>query len=185
MTTLNDDALVAEILDGSEAAFELLMQRHERLVYRVSYGFVRDRDDALDVTQEVFVRAHEKLATYRGEGTFRAWLLSLTRRASLNWLRRRRRDRAREPITAAAAPAVAARQEADLSRREETALVLDELSRLNPRQCLAVSLRYLERMPVRQIAAALECSEGVAKNILFRGVRKLRERLGTSLEIGS
>ncbi|MBN2169707.1 MAG: sigma-70 family RNA polymerase sigma factor [Candidatus Krumholzibacteriota bacterium] len=182
---MTDDALVAEVLAGSEAAFELLMQRHERLVYRVSYGFVRDRDDALDVTQEVFVRAYEKLATYRGDGEFRAWLLSLTRRANLNWLRRRRRDRGREPLAAAADPTVAARQEADLAHREEVSLVLDELSRLNPRQCLAVSLRYLERMPVRQIAAALECSEGVAKNILFRSLQKLRERLGATLEIGS
>ena len=62
-------------------------------------------------------------------------------------------------------------------KREQKQLLLDEIHRLNPRQQQAVLLRYFEKMPVREIAEVLECSENQVKNILFRSLRKLRKRL--------
>jgi RNA polymerase sigma-70 factor (ECF subfamily) len=177
MGHLADQELIRETLAGSGAAYELLMRRYERLVYRVSYGYVHDRDDALDVTQDVFVRAYERLDSFRGAGSFKGWLMVLTHRVNLNWRRTNRRDADREELTTANAPAVGARQEQDLLRREEAELVLRELEVLNPRQVLAVTLRYFERMPVKEIAEVLDCSVASTKNILFRSLERLRRNL--------
>jgi RNA polymerase sigma-70 factor (ECF subfamily) len=173
----NDGDLVAEAKLGSCTAFNLLMQRYERLVYRISWAYTRDRDDALDLTQDVFLRAWEKLGTFRGEGSFRGWLLCLAHRTGLNRLRSRRRTGQRNGLVTGDLPCCPADQETDLLRREEQERLLEELARLNPRQQLAVTLRYFERRPLRDIALALTCSEGTAKNLLFRSLDKLRRGL--------
>ena len=55
--------------------------------------------------------------------------------------------------------------------------MMSEVDQLSPRGRLAVLLRYFQNLPIREVAAVLECSEGVAKNILFRSVRKMRDSL--------
>ncbi|MBU1701637.1 MAG: RNA polymerase sigma factor [Candidatus Eisenbacteria bacterium] len=144
---LDDHDLVFETLKGSHAAFAILMQRYERLVYRFVYTYARNPEDALDLTQDAFIRTYEKLGSYRGEGEFRSWLLRVTHSVSANWLRSRRRQRDRQVHR------------------------------------VAVTLRYFERLPSREIAAVLECSEGTAKNLLFRGVDKMRRSLASQREI--
>lgn len=176
-----DERLVEEARGGSVTAFERLMERHERLVYRVALGFTGDADSALDVSQNVFLRVHEKLGTWRGEGELRSWIARMTMNEALNWKRGERRHRAE--LLEDDLPAHgehAAPQENRLSRGETERLVERSLDSLNPRQRLAVVLRYYDDMPVRDIATALECTEGVAKNMLFRSLKRLRACLEDS-----
>ena len=172
-----DKALIEEIHAGSRTAFEKLMRRHQRLVYRVSFAYTRDRDDALEVTQDVFVKVHRKLGSYRGTGTLRSWLLRIAHRESLNWLRDHGKHRGAVELTAATVPHSAPVQESDLLARERQRELLAELTELNPKQRLAVTLRYWGDVPIREIATVLGCSDGVVKNILFRSLQKLRRRL--------
>jgi RNA polymerase sigma-70 factor (ECF subfamily) len=172
-----EQALIAEVVAGSVAAFEELMMTYEGLVYRTSFGYARNRDDALDITQEVFVKVYEKIGTFRGSGSFKGWLLRITHNESLNWLRSRARHGEHGRLTAAGTPEYQARQEADLSRRETRDLIGRALLELNPRQRRALTLRYFERMSISEIASLLECTEGTTKNILFRSLRKLRDRM--------
>lgn len=196
----SDDVLIEEARRGSPAAFDLLMRRHERLVYRVAWGYTRERESALDVTQEVFFKAYRKLAAYRGEGVFRAWLIRIACREGLNWVRGHRRAAARitaaeafpragggrqadlispaDMIASARPPAPAGWEpEASLVRAEDIRELHDGIGRLPARQRLAVILRYFEGLPVRETAAALGCTEGTAKSILFRSLQSLRGHL--------
>lgn len=178
----SDQELIGEIHAGSAVAFERLMKRYEKLVYKIAYGLTGQRESALDVTQNVFLRVHSKLPTYRAEGDLRNWILRIASNESRNWNRSRRRIRETglgDDHAVTAPPA----QEDLFSRRERWALIRDSLATLNPKHRLAVVLRYVEGMPVREIAAVLECSEGVAKNILFRSLKKLRDRLAATVEI--
>jgi len=182
MTQFDDALLVTEIRAGSRVAFEALIRRYERVVYRVAAGYAREREDALDLTQRIFLKVIERIKTYRGEGPFGGWLLRIAHREGLNWLRDRRRHRACAELTPENTPASAALQESELLRRERRERLLVELQRLNPRQLLAISLRYQQGMPLREIAAVLECSEGVVKSILFRSLEKLRRGYGIRRE---
>jgi len=176
-----DPELIAEIHAGSLVAFERLVRRYERLVYKVALGFTADPQAALDVAQNVFLRIHAKLPSYRGEGELRSWILRLVMNESMNWNRAQKRHRAeRLPDEL---PAVgSAPQEAGLGRREARTLLRRSLDTLSPRHRLAVVLRYVEELPIPEIAATLGCSEGVAKNVLFRSLRKMRTHLSVTTE---
>jgi len=173
----SDEDLIAETRAGSHVAFEQLIRRYEKLVYRIAYSYARQPASALDISQDVFVKAFQKLEQYRGSGSFKGWLLRLAHNESANWVRGQRRYQDHDELTADNSPPSQPVQESELLAREQRRLLFAELRRLNPRQRLAVSLRYFERTPVREIAAMLECSEGVAKNILFRSLEKLRNRM--------
>jgi len=181
MEHLTDRALVEAVRSGSRVAFVALMRRHERAVYRIGFSYTHDLEEALDLVQEVFLKMHTRLDTYRGTGDFAAWLYRIAHRVGLNWVRDRRARRGHEELTEANAPVQPATQELELLERERRRRVRTELARLNPRQRVAVVLRYYERLPIREIARVLECSEGVAKSILFRSLRKLRNGM-TRLE---
>jgi RNA polymerase sigma-70 factor, ECF subfamily len=75
--------LVVRTRGGDEAAFAALVGRYRPVVFRWAIGLSGDEDDAEDITQEVFVRVHRKLRSFRGDGPFDAWLYRITRRAVL------------------------------------------------------------------------------------------------------
>jgi len=175
-----DDTLVTETLAGSHAAYEQLVVRYERLVFKVAWSYARQRDGALDICQDVFVKAFTKLGSYRRGGAFKAWLMSIAHHECADWLRGNRRYRDWVELDAAPEPACDAAQETTLLADETRRSLLDRLDRLNPRQRKALTMRYFDRAPVRDIAEALTCTEGVARNILFRGLAKLRAEATTT-----
>jgi len=178
----NDHELVGEIRAGSAVAFERLMSRYEKLVYKVAYGLTGHRESALDVTQNVFLKVHSRLPSYRAEGDLRNWLLRIAANESMNWNRAQRRHRATE-LSDAGEVGLPSPQEDLFSRRERWSLLRSSLLALNPKHRLAVVLRYIEGMPIRDIAATLECSDGVVKNILFRSLKRMRDHVAASAEI--
>ena len=177
---LNDHDLVQEARAGSRAASELLMRRYERLVYRVCLSMTRDPDDALDLTQEALLRAFSKLDSFSGSGSFQGWLLQVANRTCLNWLRSRKRRGEMEELTELNAPSCESSAETDLARRETGEWLRAELTHLNDRERFALGMRYFEQMPIREIAMSLDCSPGTVKSLLFRSIRKLRERMAPS-----
>jgi RNA polymerase sigma-70 factor (ECF subfamily) len=88
-------ALVTRSVTGDEAAFVVIVERFKPLVFRWAVALCGDADDAEDITQEVFLRVHRKLATFRGDGPVEGWLYRITRRVLL----RTRRKSARKPQT--------------------------------------------------------------------------------------
>ena len=173
-----DHDLVTATLSGDLAAFDLLMQRYERLVYALVVGFATNSEEALDLTQEIFLKAYRKLAAFDGRGTVKAWLARIAINEGINSAksasRRQARHEAWHIVREGHQPAAQDREVLTAERKQQVARALHELA---PRHRLAIELRYLQEMSIREVAAVLECSEGVARNILFRGLRKLRQQV--------
>jgi RNA polymerase sigma-70 factor (ECF subfamily) len=170
-----DDELLAEIGSGSDLAFDRLMRRYRRLVYRVAYGFTGDREGALDVVQETFLKVHTRLGSFRGEGKVRNWIMRIAANEAMNWKRSSSRLETSEL------------DESTFSRSDERDAIAERtltrsLAALGPRHRLAIVLRYYGERSTREIAATLECSEGTARNVLFRGLAKLRTMMTESEE---
>lgn len=173
----SDQELIDETLGGSHRAYELLMRRHEGLVYRIARSYAESAEAARDVSQNVFLKAHRGLRSFGGRSAFRTWIARIARNEGLSHVRSERRRAGHLELTPANTPAEPARQEAELLGRERREALLAAIGRLNPRQARAIRLRYLEELSIREMAGILACSENHVKNILFRGLQELRRRL--------
>jgi RNA polymerase sigma-70 factor, ECF subfamily len=174
----SDDDLVRDVIEGNLEAFDELMKRYERLVYKVAYSFGGSREDALDITQSVFLKAFRSLSSFRSDANLKTWLMRITYNEGVNWVRKSGRTSDRhEPLDENIAGDT--NQEEDLFAREKEQLLEQGLRKLNERYRLALVLRYQQGLGIAEIASVLRCSEGVAKSMLFRGVRSLRQAIGT------
>lgn len=183
--SLTDEQLALALKAGDERAFEELVRRHQGRVYAVAYRFTGNREDALDVAQESFVKTFRKIDSWQPIGGFLPWLLRLTANQALDALRRRKR-RAHEPLdeaqlqaldTAAIEPSV---MEAD---REVRAREIDErvqaaLKVLSPSQRTVFVLRHYQGLQLADIAHEMGCTVGSVKVHLFRALKKLQKELG-------
>lgn len=178
-----DDSLIAAARGGDLAAFNVLVERYERLVYAICLRLLRDPHLAEDVTQETFIRAYGAIASFEG-GPFRSWLARIATNRSYDTLRYQRRRPAEsleaqvvevEPRWSVEPPVddperFAARSE--LSRRLEAALEY-----LTEDQRLVVLLHDVHGYPYDEIAEITGASIGTVKSRLSRARARLREVL--------
>src|SRR5579859_1757109 len=92
-TEQDDTQLVKASQQGSQDAFALLVQRHQRLVFNLSLRMVQDYEDASEVTQEAFFAAWQGLPSFRGEARFATWLYRIAYNGALKQIERRKRER--------------------------------------------------------------------------------------------
>ena len=176
----DDDILVEEIRGGSEKSFDQLMQNHQEQVFRVAHSFTKDTENAMDVTQNIFLKVYQNLNRFRGQSQFKTWLMRIAFNESFNWIKKNKKYQTHEEIdltmTNNQNPVS---QEDELVAQENRALLLKSLYELNTKYRVAVVLRYFENYSIRDISGILKCSEGVVKNMLFRSLRKLKDNLST------
>ncbi len=164
-----DGTLVQGVLNGDRAAFAELYDRRARLVRAICFDRTHNLDAAADLTQEVFLRALQKLGGLRDPQRFTAWLVGISRQVCREWRRGRFLDRQRTTKLTDAAP-VAAR---DDSPDERVAFVRDALGALPERERLSVQAFYLQGLDVEAARAAL----GVSRATLYRVLSGARQRL--------
>jgi len=177
---MNDSALVARALGGELDAFALLVEHHRESVFRLAARLVGP-DEASDVTQDAFLRAFHKLSTFRGESSFRAWLMRIAHNAALNALAHRRPVPVGEPPEpdpaesrgTATSSAPAAHLEAS-ERRERLTL---KLGALPPAHRSVLVLRDLEGLSYEEIAQITDAPLGTVKGRLHRARQELIELL--------
>ena len=87
-----DSGLVERYLAGDMTAFDEIMIRYERQIYRVCYRFVENRDDAMDLAQEVFIKAFEHLASFRRESSLKTWLYRIAINHCINHKKKHSQD---------------------------------------------------------------------------------------------
>ena len=185
LTTVLTRPAAEQVEEISAEKFDEIMRQHQRRVYRVIFLLVRDRDAADNLTQECFLRAYLKRATFRGECRIETWLLRIavnlarahgkSRRVSF-WKRlvglEQGEEGGAEPRQY---PAPGLSAEHTLLVREELAAVWNALSSLSPQQRTIFFLRYEEEMSLAQIASLLDLAVGSVKSQLARATGKLRE----------
>jgi len=176
--TTEDQDLLERSRAGSIAAFDELMRRHERFIYQIAFAYVRNAETAMDIVQNVFFKAFNRLASLRGDGNFKGWIARVACRESIDVLRLGRRSRGQISLEDLPLASTEAGQEESLIRAQQSECLRSAIDKLNPKQRLAVTLRYFDGASLREIAVLLNCDISLAKNILFRSLAKLRGNLG-------
>ena len=171
---LDERSAVEEARRGDERAWRELYERHVDLVFRLAYRVVRDRDAALDVAQDAFVKASLALEGFRGESSFGSWIAAIALNEARSWLRRRGRERETSLERTGEPPSGGRSPEETVADAELAEIALACIDRLPEQQRHAVLLRATEGLSYREIAAALGTSEGSARVSYHHGMKKLR-----------
>ena len=171
---MSERQLVVRAQNGEVAAFEALYRQHERRIYALCLRMVADPTRAEDLTQEAFVRAWQKLASFQGQSAFGTWLHRLTVNLVLGDIRSlsRRRDFAVAPEELQIVP------DPRPAPPTEKAIDLDRAIRTLPTQARAVFVLHdVEGLRHHEIAGTLNIAVGTSKAHLHRARRLLREAL--------
>ena len=169
----SDEMLIEQIQSGQTDSFDALMQRHQVYVYKIAYSFARNTDQAMDITQNVFLKAYQNIDRFKGLSKFRTWLSRITINESQNWVKKQKRTEPLHEPDSYHSPDK--HQDQEFLDKEQRLQLLQSIYGLNTRYRLAVVLRYFENYPIADIAEVLDCSEGMVKNMLFRSLKKLRQ----------
>ena len=88
-----DKELIAAVLDGDASSFEPLVERYQPRVFATARRYARREDEVEDIVQEIFIKAYQKLSTYRAEAPFEHWLMRMAVRTCYDFLRKHQRNR--------------------------------------------------------------------------------------------
>jgi RNA polymerase sigma-70 factor (ECF subfamily) len=167
-----DIELVERYFGGDTAAFDEIMIRYERQIYRVCYRFVENRDDALDLAQDVFIKAFEHLPTFRRESTLKTWLYRIAINHCLNHVKKHSQQFVEvSEFTASVHPAVQHHLEHEEQREHFRRLV----KRLPPKQKAILELRINEQLSYEEIAQISGRSVSTIKASVFFALEKMRK----------
>ena len=174
---LSDEELVERARAGDDAALSELLERHHAAAYRVAFSMLQEDDAAQDVVQDAFIKAFRALAGFRGEASFRTWILMIAGNEARGALRRR--GRRRETALEDAGPVRSQQKPPDMEAvdAQEAAWARKMMETLPEKQKLSVALRIEEGLSFKEIGEIIGSSEGAARVNYFHGIRRLRELL--------
>lgn len=178
----DDRELMARLAAGDRDALAPLVERHYARLYRIALAYLRQREDALDVVQEAFVRAYQGASRWDGSAAAGPWLTRVTVNLAIDrWRRNRRRGETFAPLAdddhASSLADPVASAERGVHGREAGERVARALRVLPERQRAVVVLRHYQDLSLEEIAEALGMSLGTVKSSLHRALARMRERL--------
>jgi RNA polymerase sigma-70 factor (ECF subfamily) len=180
--------LVGQAQTGNESAFGELMQMYHQRVFSLTYSYVNNSEDAKELSQQAWIKAWNKLGTFKGESEFFTWMYRLASFVCLDYLRKRKRQREEAFPESGREPAADPSYErsfssnprpdrqaahAEIRRRFEEAM-----KTLTPEHRAALVLREVEGLSYEEIAKVMKCRKGTVMSRIFYARRKLQELMG-------
>jgi len=184
-TDAGEAALVERCVAHDQGACAELVNAHQRMVYALAFHLLGDRDDALDVSQEVFLRVFRTLPSFRGQSALRTWIFRIVVNQARNrqrwWNRRRRGSQVSLDDHISLCGDMASQGEVlpdrQLASKETATLIWQALERLPFDQKTAIVLREVDGLRYDEIAYSLGIAVGTVKSRLTRARQALRAEL--------
>jgi RNA polymerase sigma-70 factor (ECF subfamily) len=180
-SSADDQTLVRAAQQGDMAAFEELVARHRDKIYARAYSMMRNEEEAIDLSQEAWVKGWQRLAQFQGDSSFGTWMTRIVINLCLDQLRKHKRQRA-ESIEAMdeesggverQMPVVTVNPTAGLERGELRQRIDRALNQLSYEHRTVLVLHEFEDMEYKEIAKTMACSIGTVMSRLFYARRKL------------
>lgn len=167
-----DRLLIERYLGGDMTAFDELMIQYERQIYRVCYRFVENRDDAMDLAQEVFIKAFEHLPSFRRESSLKTWLYRIAINHCINHVKKHSHEFVEVTETIGS---IRPSAQADMEERERRDHFRRMVQLLPPKQKAILELRINEHLTYEEIARISGRSVSTIKASVFFALAKLRK----------
>ena len=183
MSTSDEKDLVARCREGQDDAWRELVDRFGHKVYAIAYHFTLKREDAEELSQEIFLKLFENLHRYDGGFPLVAWILSVSRNLCIDRYRRRKREKSFRFVSDEAVTAMLPSEDDPAKaalRKERAQILFTALADVPEDLSEILILRDLNGLAYDEIGKALELPEGTVKSRLFRAraevARRIRER---------
>ena len=181
-----DWIVVERVQDGEVEAFDALVKKYRQSLFSVVYNMTSNREDASDITQEVFIKAFQSIGRFRGQASFYTWLYRIAVNTSITFVKKSRRQRfvnyetidetvASEEILASLTAKNKTEKGAILSELQEK--LNDSLQKLSPKHRIVVILHDIEGMSHKSIAKIIKTSTGTVRSRLHYAKRELQAYL--------
>jgi len=187
-----DELLVKRAQKGDMDAFETLVTKYEKKVFSISFRMLSDREEAMDASQEVFIKVFKALSGFKSESKFSTWLYRITTNVCLDLLRKRKDNSAisfdaefetedgemrLDPVDRT--PGV----EETIEREELKRLVSEAVMKLPEIHRTMIILRDFNDLSYSEIASAIDCPEGTIKSRISRARKALKDLMLGSREL--
>ncbi|MGB8953121.1 MAG: RNA polymerase sigma factor [Candidatus Aminicenantales bacterium] len=183
----NEDiwSLVQSVQKGNQEAFMELTQMYQKKVFILAYSFFRNKEDALDLVQETFLRLFQKIGMFRRGENFEAWLLQISKNLCVDFYRRnyvrRRQLESGQRVEELNLPLA---QSQDFHQSREFGEILSRcVEKLAEKQRMIFVMRHYNQLKNEEIAQILNISLGTVKSLHFKAIRNLRARMSPFLGI--
>jgi RNA polymerase sigma-70 factor, ECF subfamily len=182
---LTDSELVRKCQSGEMSAFQELVSRYRQKVFMVILGLLRNRDDALEVSQETFLRAYRKIGGFQGGSSFYTWIYRIAVNLAIDAQRRQKRNpldfHGRMDDLLEAQDQMAQDPFVEVHNRELRENLIKAIDDLTPEHKAVIVLRTIEGLSYKDIGEILGCSEGTVMSRLHYARKKLHDQLSSFL----
>ncbi len=182
---MSDSEVIKRVLQGERDMYRLLVERYQPMIFRTCIGFVHSKEDADDLTQEVFIQAFQSLSGFKGNSGFSTWIYRIAVNASLNKVRRSAGAIILQRIDSLLGTDKEYRLPANDSENPEDLLIGEEhrkwvrsaIDQLPEKQRVVIVLSKYEDLSQKQIAEIMNTSEGAVEALIQRAKANLRKKL--------
>ena len=179
-TELTDTEIIKRILQGDQAMFATLVQRYQQYVFTLVLRFTDSREDAEEVSQDVFVKAYRSLADFRGDAKFSTWLYTVVRTSCITFLRKKRLDTTsidNERTALQLENRESGFNANTIEQKSRHAMVNQAIRLLSPDDSQLITLFYKGEQSLEEIGKIMRLEPNTVKVKLHRARNRLREKL--------
>ena len=181
-TGLNDNEIISKVLGGDQQAYALLVDRYQRYVFTLTLRFLKTREDAEEVAQDVFIKVYRSLADFRGASKFSTWLYTIVNTTCITFLRKKRLETHsldHEKVFEAADSIDSGMRANLVEQKSKVAMVNQAIRLLNTDDAEIITLFYKGEQTLDEIATILAIEPNAAKVRLHRARTRLKDKMET------
>ena len=175
-----EQRLLARIKGGEKEAFAEMVRLFQKKIFALAYGFFRDREDALEIVQETFMRVYEKIGSYRPDHSLQSWIYRLAYNLCVDHYRKYAKKRKLEDDFDSVPErhlASADNCQAGWESRQTAEAIDRAVEKLSWKQKEVFSLKYRQGMKLRQVAEIMAVSLGTVKTLHHRALKRIRRQV--------
>ncbi|WP_431214888.1 RNA polymerase sigma factor [Puia sp. P3] len=179
-TELTDTEIIRRILQGDQAIFATLVQRYQQYVFTLVLRFTDSREDAEEISQDVFVKAYRSLADFRGDAKFSTWLYTVVRTSCITFLRKKRLDTIsidNERTAVQLENKESGFNANTIEQKSRHAMINEAIRLLSPDDSQLITLFYKGEQSLEEIGKIMGLEPNTVKVKLHRARNRLREKL--------
>lgn len=181
-TGLNDNEIISKVLAGDQQAYAGLVNRYQNYVFTLTLRFTKNREDAEEVSQDIFIKAYRSLADFRGASKFSTWLYTIVNTTCITFLRKKRlvtQSLDNENVFEAANSVDSGLGANQVEQKSRVSMVNKAIGLLSPDDGEIITLFYKGEQTLEEIAQTLGIEANAAKVRLHRARARLKDKMET------